>query len=72
MPAMSTAALTHNNGKNNDATDVLIEGMILAAIVVAVMLEFGLHGSRAARIATKIMEFHLKARVVAMPAVDGE
>ena len=33
MPAMSTAALTHNNGKNNDATDVLIEGMTCASCV---------------------------------------
>ncbi len=41
-------------------------------IVVAVMLEFGLHGSRAARIATRIMEHHLKQKVVAMPEVDGE
>jgi penicillin-binding protein 2 len=41
-------------------------------IVVAVMLEFGLHGSRAARIATRIMEHHLKRKVVAMPEVDGE
>lgn len=40
-------------------------------IVVAVMLEFGLHGSRAARIATKIMEHYLKQKVVAMPLVDG-
>jgi hypothetical protein len=36
------------------------------------MLEFGLHGSRAARIATKIMEKYLKQPVVAMPLVDGE
>lgn len=41
-------------------------------IVVAVMLEFGQHGSRAARIATKIMEKYLKQQVVAMPLVDGE
>ncbi len=40
-------------------------------IVVAVMLEFGLHGSRAARIATRIMEHYLKMKVVAMPLVDG-
>lgn len=40
-------------------------------IVVAVMLEFGLHGSRAARIATRIMEHHLKARVTSMPELDG-
>lgn len=41
-------------------------------IVVAVMLEFGLHGSRAARIATRIMEHYLKQRVVAMPETEGE
>ena len=41
-------------------------------IVVAVMLEFGGHGSRAARIATRIMERHLKQRVVAMPETEGE
>ena len=41
-------------------------------IVVAVMLEFGLHGSRAARIATRIMERHLKQRVIAVPETDGE
>ncbi len=41
-------------------------------IVVAVMLEFGGHGSRAARIATRIMEAHLKQRVVAMPETEGE
>ncbi|MND03888.1 Penicillin-binding protein A [compost metagenome] len=40
-------------------------------IVVAVMLEFGLHGSRAARIATRIIERYLKARVVAMPETEG-
>lgn len=36
-------------------------------IVVAVMLEFGLHGSRAARIASRIVEQYLKANVVAPP-----
>ncbi len=40
-------------------------------IVVAVMLEFGGHGSRAARIATKIMERYLKQQVTSMPEVDG-
>ena len=40
-------------------------------IVVAVMLEFGLHGSRAARIATRIMEHYLKREVVAMPETEG-
>ncbi len=41
-------------------------------IVVAVMLEFGGHGTRAARIATRIMERFLKARVVSMPLTEGE
>lgn len=41
-------------------------------IVVAVMLEFGGHGSRAARIATRIMERYLKVRVASMPATEGE
>ncbi len=40
-------------------------------IVVAVMLEFGLHGSRAARIATRIIERYLKAKVVALPETEG-
>jgi len=40
-------------------------------IVVAVMLEFGLHGSRAARIATRIVERYLKATVAAMPENEG-
>ncbi len=41
-------------------------------IVVAVMLEFGGHGTRAARIATRIMERFLKARVASMPLTEGE
>lgn len=41
-------------------------------IVVAVMLEFGGGGSRAARIATRIMERHLKARVVSVPRTEGQ
>lgn len=41
-------------------------------IVVAVMLEFGLHGSRAARIATRIIERYLKAQVVSMPETEGD
>lgn len=40
-------------------------------IVVAVLLEFGEHGDRAARIASKIVEHYLKAAVVA-PAVTGD
>jgi len=35
------------------------------------MLEFGLHGSRAARIATRIMEHYLKREVVALPETEG-
>ena len=41
-------------------------------IVVAVMLEFGGGGSRAARIATRIMERYLKARVVSVPLTEGQ
>jgi penicillin-binding protein 2 len=40
-------------------------------VVVAVLLEFGGSGGRAARVATRIMEHYLKARVVAMPLTDG-
>lgn len=40
-------------------------------IVVAVMLEFGLHGSRAARIATAIIESYLKVRVGSLPETEG-
>ncbi len=40
-------------------------------IVVAVMLEFGLHGSRAARIATRIIEHHLKQKAVLMVETEG-
>jgi penicillin-binding protein 2 len=36
-------------------------------IVVAVLLEHGLHGSRAALIASKIVEHYLKAKVIAPP-----
>ncbi|MHB1299137.1 MAG: penicillin-binding transpeptidase domain-containing protein, partial [Gemmatimonadaceae bacterium] len=41
-------------------------------IVVAVMLEFGLHGSRAARIATRIMERYLHAQVISVPPTEGD
>jgi penicillin-binding protein 2 len=41
-------------------------------IVVAVLLEFGGGGSRAARIATRIMERYLRATVVSIPATEGE
>ena len=41
-------------------------------IVVAVMLEFGGGGSRAARIATRIMERYLKARVVSVPLTEAQ
>ena len=40
-------------------------------IVVAIMLEFGGHGSRAARIATRIIEHYLKVRVISMPTTEG-
>jgi penicillin-binding protein 2 len=41
-------------------------------IVVALMLEFGGSGTRAARFATRIIEHYLKAQVVVMPPTEGE
>lgn len=41
-------------------------------IVVALMLEFGGSGTRAAWFATRIIEQYLKVRVVAGPATEGE
>jgi penicillin-binding protein 2 len=40
-------------------------------IVVAVMLEFGLHGSRAARIASKVIEHYLKAAPATLLETEG-
>ncbi len=40
-------------------------------IVVAIMLEFGLHGSRAARIASSIIGFHLKQQPEQLLSTDG-
>lgn len=40
-------------------------------IVIALMLEFGGSGSRAARMASRIFEHYLKTTVVAMPLTDG-
>ena len=41
-------------------------------VVVAVLLEFGGGGSRAARFATRIIEHYLQARVIVLPATEGE
>ena len=41
-------------------------------IVVALMLEFGGSGARAARYATRIIEHYLRGRVVAIPLTEGE
>lgn len=41
-------------------------------IVVALMLEFGGSGTRAARFATRIIEHYLKAQVVALPPTEGD
>lgn len=41
-------------------------------IVVAVLLEFGGSGGRAARVATRIIEHYLKQTVAAMPVTEGE
>jgi cell division protein FtsI/penicillin-binding protein 2 len=40
-------------------------------IVVSIMLEFGLHGSRAARIASSIIGFHLKQQPEQLLSTDG-
>src|SRR6185436_16070937 len=40
-------------------------------VVVAVMIEFGLHGYRAARIASKIVERYLKVSIIA-PRETGD
>lgn len=41
-------------------------------IVISVMLEFGISGARAARVATRIIERYLKAEVVSMPLTEGD
>ncbi len=41
-------------------------------IVIALMLEFGGSGARAARMASRIFEYYLKARVVPLTATEGE
>lgn len=41
-------------------------------IVVALMIEFGGSGSRAARVATRLMERYLKEQVIAVPAAQGQ
>lgn len=43
-----------------------------AKIVVAVMLEFGGHGTRAARIASKIIEHYLKVQTLQVLSTEGE
>ena len=43
-----------------------------ARIVVAVMLEFGGHGTRAARIASKIIEHYLKVQTTQALNTEGE
>lgn len=65
---------TSQNAQNPNADHAWFVGFAPAdnpTIVVAVMLEFGLHGSRAARIASRIVEHHFKASVVA-PPVTGD
>ncbi len=41
-------------------------------IVIAILLEFGGSGSRAARMASRIFEYYLKTKVVAGPSTEGE
>ncbi len=41
-------------------------------IVIAILLEFGGSGSRAARMASRIFEYYLKTKVIAAPIAEGE
>jgi cell division protein FtsI/penicillin-binding protein 2 len=65
---------TAQNAQDRNADHAWFVGFAPAdepRIVVAVMLEFGLHGSRAARIASRIVEQYLQASVVA-PPITGD
>ena len=65
---------TSQNAQNRNADHAWFVGFAPAdqpTIVVAVMIEFGLHGSRAARIASKIVERYLHTTVAA-PPVTGD
>jgi penicillin-binding protein 2 len=65
---------TSQNAQNPNADHAWFVGFAPAdrpTIVVAVMIEFGLHGSRAARIASKIVERYLHATVV-LPPTTGD
>jgi cell division protein FtsI/penicillin-binding protein 2 len=65
---------TAQNAQNANADHAWFVGFAPAdepKIVVAVMLEFGLHGSRAARIASRIVEQYLQTNVVE-PPITGD
>jgi peptidoglycan glycosyltransferase len=58
--------------KNDHAWFVGFAPMEQPRIVVAVMLEFGGHGYRAARIASKIIESYLKQPTTVLPKQEAE
>lgn len=60
------------DAKNDHAWFVGFAPMDEPKIVVAVMLEFGGHGYRAARIASKIIEAHLKKPTTVLPRQEAE
>jgi penicillin-binding protein 2 len=60
------------DAKNDHAWFVGFAPMDQPKIVVAVMLEFGGHGYRAARIASKIIEQYLKAPTTVLPKQEVE
>jgi penicillin-binding protein 2 len=65
---------TSQNSQNRNADHAWFVGFAPAnepEIVVAVMLEFGLHGSRAARIASRIVEQYFQAAVLE-PTITGD
>ena len=66
---------TAQNSQNPDVDHAWFVGFAPAddpKIVVAVMLEFGDHGWRAARVASKIIEHYLKATPAQLLTTEGE
>ena len=66
---------TAQNSENPNADHAWFVGFAPAddpQIVVAVMLEFGGHGSRAARVASKIIEHYLKTTPTQLINTEGE
>ncbi|MGH7712423.1 MAG: penicillin-binding protein 2, partial [Gemmatimonadaceae bacterium] len=62
----------HEVGKPDHAWFVGFAPYESPKIVVAVMVEYGVHGYMAARLATKAMSFYLKQATIAPPTVGGD